>query len=117
MDNKQHSEPHEKKIEKIVRQVDENTYKDKNSGAGQFSHGDVKCSYGLLECKTLANKQKQQTIYKEDIEKINKEAFMANKDFSALVFNFGDIKGEEYFILNEQDFLNMYYAYIQQKEG
>lgn len=102
---------------KLVHMVDDYAYKVNNSGAPDFKAGDVKGKYILLECKTMKKPQKQQTIKKEFLTKLSEEAFFKNMDLNGVVINFGDIEGEEYFILDEKSFLDMYYAYMLYKEG
>ncbi|MFW6311790.1 MAG: hypothetical protein ACOC1K_06095, partial [Nanoarchaeota archaeon] len=92
------------------------SYAVNNSGAPSFKAGDVTFDKGLLDCKTLAKPQKQQTIKKEDLEKIRDEAFYKKKEIYGLVINFGNIKGKEYFVLDEDVFLNMLYAYKEMKD-
>lgn len=111
------SKPHEQKVTKLVQMVDEKTYNVNNSGAPDFKAGDVRGQYILLECKTMKEPQKQQTIKKEFLEKLSEEAFFKKIDINAVVLNFGDIEGEEYFLLDEKSFLDMYYAYIKIKEN
>lgn len=80
-----------------------------NSGATLFAKGDVEGEEILIECKTLTKKQKQHTIRRDWIETNEEEAFARGKDLSALAFDFGD--GEQYYILNELDFINLLSAY------
>ena len=56
-------------------------------------------------------------LKKEFLEKLSEEAFFKKIDLNAVVLNFGDIEGEEYFLLDENSFLDMYYAYIKMKES
>ena len=48
--------------------------------------------------------QQQFIIKKEWLDKLRQESFSMRKDFFALVFNFGKINGENYFILDEKTF-------------
>jgi len=107
------SKPHEEKVASIIRMVDESAYVVKSSGACDFHDGDVKFKAGLVECKTMKNPQKQQTIKKEDLEKLEEEVFRNSLDIATLAFNFGDLTGKEYFIVEETDFINMLYAYLK----
>lgn len=86
-----------------------------NSGATAFAKGDVVGDDILLECKTLTRHQKQHTIKKEWLEKNAEEAFATGKQLSALAFDFGD--GENYYILNENDFKTMYWAFKEVSGG
>lgn len=85
-----------------------------NSGATLFQKGDVAGEDVLIECKTLTKQQKSHTIKKEWLEKNQVEAFSRGKSLSALAFDFGD--GENYYILNEQDFLNLFECWKELNE-
>ena len=61
----------------------------KNSGATMFDPGDVKTNNFLIECKTKTTDSKSITIHKEWLEKVKSEAILANKQYTALIFNFG----------------------------
>lgn len=73
-----------------------------NSGATAFSKGDVRTESWLFECKTMTTERKSFTVKKEWLEKNKEEAFAMGKDYSALVFDFGD--GERYYIVDEKTF-------------
>lgn len=77
-----------------------------NSGATAFAKGDLKDENLLVECKTLTRKQKQRTIEKEWLTKLQEEQLAMNKMLSALIFDFGD--GDNFVIMSEQDFKNIY---------
>lgn len=76
-------------------------YLSSNSGASDFSAGDVVLENYLVECKTCMKDQKSFTIQKEWLEKIKKEAFFKNKDSGIVAFNFGPESKENYFIIDE----------------
>jgi len=113
MNNKQYSQKHEKKVAEMIQEIDESFHKVNNSGAPDFKYGDGIGEVLLVECKTLSKPQKQQTIKKETLEKVAKEAFVAGVDIGATVINFGDMDGTEYFILEDIDFLNLLYYYMK----
>ena len=75
-----------------------------NSGAGLFKKGDVQNKNWLFEAKTCMKEQQQFTIKKEWLEKLKNESFSMRKEYFALVFNFGKINGENYYILDEKTF-------------
>lgn len=77
-----------------------------NSGATAFAKGDLIDANLLIECKTLTKKQKQRTIEKEWLTKLQEEQLSMGRNLSALVFDFGD--GDNFVILTEQDFKNIY---------
>jgi hypothetical protein len=85
-----------------------------NSGATMFKKGDVVADDILIECKTLTKKQLSHTIKKEWLEKNAEEAFAVGKDLSALAFDFGD--GDNYYILSERDFKQLYEAWRRENE-
>ncbi len=70
-----------------------------NSGATKFSKGDVTTDNFLLECKTCTEPRKSFTLKQEWFDKNKEEAFAMHKDYSAIVFDFGD--GEEYYVIDE----------------
>ena len=89
-----YSSRQEKKVAKAVggKQV-------ANSGATAFAKGDVATDNILIECKTCTENKKSFSIKKEWLEKNKEEAFAMHKDYSAIVFDFGD--GEEYYLIDE----------------
>lgn len=72
-----------------------------NSGATLFSKGDVKSKEWLFEAKTCTKEQEQFTIKKEWLEELKKESFAMNKEYNALVFNFGP-DTSNYYIISEK---------------
>ena len=73
-----------------------------NSGATAFSKGDVRTSTFLLECKTCTEPRQSFTLKKEWFDKNKEEAFAMHKDYSAVVFDFGD--GENHYVIDERLF-------------
>ena len=73
-----------------------------NSGATAFSKGDVRTDLFLLECKTCVKPQKSFTVQKEWFGKNQEEAVAMGRQFSAVVFDFGD--GEQHYIIDEKLF-------------
>lgn len=78
----------------------------KNSGAGQFSAGDVKLKKQsvLIECKTATSPKESFSIKKAWIEKAKAEAFSQRFRESVVCFNFGATDHDNYFILDEKQF-------------
>lgn len=74
-----------------------------NSGATDYIKGDVVTDNMLIECKTVMKPQKTFSIKKEWFEKNEQERFAARKDYSALVFDFGD-NGEQYIAMSLKQF-------------
>lgn len=70
-----------------------------NSGATMFSKGDVTTDLFLIECKTCTEPRKSFTLKQEWFDKNKEEAFAMHKDYSALVFDFGD--GEQHYVIDE----------------
>ncbi len=73
-----------------------------NSGATAFQKGDVLLDNWLLECKTCVKEQRTFTLKKEWFDKNREEAFAMHKDYSAVVFNFGD--NENYYVIDQKLF-------------
>lgn len=73
-----------------------------NSGATMFSKGDVTTNSFLLECKTCTEPRKSFTLKKEWFDKNKEEAFAMHKDYSAVVFDFGE--GEQFYVIDERLF-------------
>ena len=105
-----YSSRQEKKIAKTV-----NGKVQPNSGATLFAKGDIKTDKWLFEAKTCMKEQESFSIKREWLDKLKSESFAMNKDFSALVFNFGDKIGENFYILSEQDFKQILLL-IEEKE-
>ena len=80
-----------------------------NSGATMFQKGDVLSSKFLVECKTKTSHCDSISVKKEWITKNKEESIFMNKDYSAVVINFGPDE-ENYYIIDEKLFqlLNEY---------
>jgi hypothetical protein len=89
-----YSDKQEKRVAKVVHGK-----QTANSGATQWSKGDVTTDNMLIECKTCTKEQKTFTLHKEWFDKNKEEAFAMHKDYSALVFDFGD--GEQHYVIDE----------------
>lgn len=85
-----------------------------NSGATAFSKGDVTTDMFLLECKTCTEPRKSFTIKKEWFDKNKEEAFAMHKDYSAVVFDFGD--GENHYVIDEELFRQLV-EYLKEKNN
>ena len=92
-----YSKRQEKKVAKAIGGT-----RTANSGATAFSKGDVRTDSFLLECKTCTEPRKSFTLHKEWFDKNKEEAFAMHKDYSALVFDFGD--GNNYYVIDEHLF-------------
>lgn len=73
-----------------------------NSGATPFSKGDVNTDLFLIECKTCTEPRKSFTLQQEWFDKNTEEAFAMHKQYSALVFDFGD--GNRHYVIDEHLF-------------
>ena len=74
-----------------------------NSGATDYQKGDIIAGSMLVECKTVMKPQKSVSIKKEWFDKNEQERFAMKKDYSALVFDFGD-NGEQYIAMSLKQF-------------
>ena len=83
-----------------------------NSGGTKFSGGDVITEHFLIEAKTSMKDRKSFSIKQEWIRKAEEQAFEQNKEESVVAFNF-EPNGENFFILNEQQFRD----YLDYKES
>ena len=54
-----------------------------------FQNGDIKTDNWLFEAKTCMKEQDSFSIKKEWLDKLKNESFAMQKEFFALVFNFG----------------------------
>lgn len=77
-----------------------------NSGATSFQKGDVVTNRMLIECKTVMKPQKTVSIKKEWFDKNEEERFAMKKDFSALVFDYGD-NDKQYIAMDLKTFQNI----------
>ena len=80
-----------------------------NSGATPNVKGDVLTQKWLMECKSCTKKQLSFTMQKEWFDKNKQESNFMNKDYSAVVFNFGPNEPNIYCI-DEILFKRMMYA-------
>ena len=92
-----YSKQQEKRVAKVV-----GGKRTANSGATMFSKGDVNTDLFLLECKTCTEPRKSFTLKKEWFDKNKEEAFAMRKDYSAVVFDFGD--GEDFYVIDQRLF-------------
>lgn len=77
-----------------------------NSGATDFQKGDVVTGNMLIECKTAMKPKTQMTIKKEWFDKNEHEKFAMKKDYSAVVFDFGD-NGTQYIAMDINTFKHL----------
>lgn len=75
-----------------------------NSGATLFNKGDVITKDWLFEAKTCMTEKQSFSIKKDWLDKLKSESFAMNKEFYALIFNFGIKNEQNYYILNEKTF-------------
>lgn len=76
-----------------------------NSGAIKFGAGDVRTDKWLFEAKTKTSESQSFSVKKSWLDKNKEEMFAMGKEYSALVFDFGD--GNNYYVLDEKTFLEM----------
>ena len=76
-----------------------------NSGATLFNKGDVRTKSFLIEAKTCTSPRKSFTLHKEWFDKNKEESFAMGKDYSAVVFDFGD--GENLYVIDERLFIKL----------
>lgn len=77
-----------------------------NSGATQWSKGDVRTDLVLIEAKTSMSEKQSFSIKKEWLEKNEEERFAMGKDYSALAFRFSP-DGEDYYVISEKLFVKL----------
>jgi hypothetical protein len=106
MDNMKNSKKQEKRIANLIGGM-----RTTRSGADMFDKGDVKAKHILMECKTQNVPKRVRSIRKEWLEKIEEQSFNRGFHFSALCIDFGD--GEDFFVLNRKDFLELYECYVR----
>lgn len=90
------SDKHEKSVCKALGAKQQS-----NSGAGNFSKGDVITDSFLIECKCCMSEKQSVSIKKDWIDKNREEAFSIRKDNSAICFNF-EPDGNNYYVINEK---------------
>ena len=104
MDTRKESKKQEQRIAKLLR-----GRRTANSGAGTFDKGDVKTKHMLIEAKTVTAHRVNRTIERKWLDKLEEQAFSRGYRMSALAFDYGD--GQDYYILNQSDFLELFEAY------
>ena len=77
-----------------------------NSGAAKFTGGDVYTDQFLIEAKTSTTEKQSFSIKKAWLEMNEEERFAMGKQYSALVFDFGD-NGDRYYVIDEQLFIRL----------
>ena len=77
-----------------------------NSGATAFIKGDVVTDQFLIEAKTSTTEKQSFSIKKAWLEKNEEERCALGKQYSALVFDFGD-NGDRYYVIDEQLFVRL----------
>ena len=85
-----------------------------NSGASKFFKSDLYSSTFLVECKDKMKKNKNFTIKREYIEKLELEKYQQGRPYSALAFSFGD--GVDYFVINF-DLFQLLYNFLEHGES
>ena len=83
-----------------------------NSGGTKFGGGDVHTDKFLIEAKTPTKEQKAFSIKKDWIDKMQEQAFEQGKEESVLAFRFSPNDKEDFYVLNEKQFLE----YLRYKE-
>lgn len=74
------------------------------------------CSDFLIECKTMTTEKASISIKQDWIAKLKEEAFAMNKNYWALVFNFGGLSNtENFYIINESLFMRLK-NYLEEEE-
>lgn len=76
-----------------------------NSGATNFSKGDVSTEQFLIECKTCTEPRNTFVLHKEWFDKNQEEAFAMHKDYNAIAFDFGD--NNRHYIIDERLFIKL----------
>lgn len=85
------------------------------SGSPHFCGGDVKAPDFLIECKTTTTPKKSFSIKKDWIEKTEQERKDLQIPNSALAFQF-EPDGENFFVLKEQLFKDMYNIFTKYQQ-
>lgn len=83
-----------------------------NSGGTRFGGGDVHTNKFLIEAKTPTKEQTSFTIKKEWLFKMREQQFEQGKEESVLAFRFSPDIQNDWYILNEKQFLE----YLEWKE-
>lgn len=83
-----------------------------NSGGTKFGGGDVHTNKFFIEAKTPTKEQKAFSIKKDWMDKMQEQAFEQGKEESVLAFRFSPNDKEDFYVLNENQFLE----YLRYKE-
>lgn len=87
-------------------------YRTPNSGATFHTKGDVQDEMSIFEAKTSMQKKRTYSIKKDDLEKNELERIAMRKEFSFLVFDYGQPKEDEtYVVMRLEDFKTIYEVY------
>ena len=70
-------------------------------------NGDIVKDNWLFEAKTCMTEKQSFSIKREWLDKLRQESFAMNKEFFALVFNFGRKNDKNFYILNEDTFIQI----------
>lgn len=84
-----------------------------NSGGTKFGGGDVHTTRFLIEAKTPTKPQSSFTIKAEWLQKMKEQQFEQGKEESVLAFRFSPDIQNDWYILNEKQFLE----YLEWKES
>lgn len=84
-----------------------------NSGGTKFGGGDVHTDKFFIEAKTPTKEQTSFTIKKDWITKLQEQTFEQGKEEGVLAFQFSPEDRENFYVLNERQFLD----YLRYKES
>lgn len=84
-----------------------------NSGGTRFGGGDVHTDKFLIEAKTPTKEQSSFTIKKDWISKMYEQSFEQGKSEAVLAFRFSPNDKEDFYILDERQFLE----YLEWREN
>jgi len=113
MDARKASKKQEQRISKNMTKYVEPAYVQKASGAMYNRKSDVISKRFRIEAKTKVKPSKSITLKKEYFEKINREAWETGR-IPVLTFSFGD--GQDYYVLDEHDFMRIVGDWVGQVE-
>lgn len=102
--NQRASRKQERRIERSLKQIAEETRRTMASGALWFQKSDVVNDMFHIECKTKIKSCKQRIIEKEWLDKVSLEGFESGK-IGVLAFSFGDNK--DYVAMDWDDFITI----------
>ncbi len=83
-----------------------------NSGGTKFGGGDVHTDKFFIEAKTPTKEQTSFSIKKDWITKLQEQTFEQGKEEGVLAFQFSPEDRENFYVLNERQFLD----YLRYKE-